>query len=97
MAPLGAIGSCELYSASAEIHRDFALQVCNERIMRIEKRAGKDHYKWLSRDPHDYLDCMSMCYAAAADYGLTAQMVKQRGCSSRLAAKKKMRPKIRVV
>lgn len=43
--------------------------------MSIDKKFGKDVYKWISKDPHDYLDCMSMCYAVAAANGLSSSVV----------------------
>ena len=30
--PIGAVGSCTLYFGDADEHRDFAIQVCNEKL-----------------------------------------------------------------
>lgn len=55
--------SCTLFKGD---HAEFAMQVTNERLLFVKHCSnGKDMYTWKSREPHDYLDCMSMCFAAA--------------------------------
>jgi len=49
-----------------EEHRDFAIQVCNEKLRFVQRKAGRDVYSWATKEPHDYLDVMSMCWAVAA-------------------------------
>lgn len=55
-------------------HRDFAIQVCNEKLRFVQHKAGRDIYSWATKEPHDYLDCMSMCWAVAASQGLSGQV-----------------------
>ena len=74
LCPSGAAGSCNLYYGDKDEHRDFAIQVCNEKLISIQHKAGRDIYSWKSMEPHDYLDCMSMCYAVAASQGLSGQL-----------------------
>lgn len=74
--PFGAAGSCSLYYGDAEEHRDFAIQVCNEKLISVHRRSGRDVYSWKSREPHDYLDCMSMCFAVAASQGISGATVQ---------------------
>ena len=72
----GSPGSCSLYHASAAEHTDFCVQVCNERLRRrIEHANGKTEYDWLSKDPHDFLDCLAMCHAIAENQGLSQKLV----------------------
>jgi hypothetical protein len=35
-APIGASGSCSLYFGDIEEHKDFAIQICNEKIKFIK-------------------------------------------------------------
>ena len=52
------------------------MQVCNERLRRkIQHANGKTEYDWLSKDPHDFLDCLAMCHAIAENQGLTQKLV----------------------
>ena len=74
LCPVGAVGSCTLYFGDVEEHKDFAIQVCNEKLRFVQHKAGRDIYNWLSKEPHDYLDCMSMCYAVAASQGVSGQL-----------------------
>ena len=69
----GAAGSCGLYFGDVEEHRDFAIQVCNEKLRFVQHKAGRDVYSWTTKEPHDYLDVMSMCWAVAASQGLSGQ------------------------
>lgn len=63
LAPREAPCSCTLFTGE---HVEFAMQLTNERLLFIRHCSnGKDMYTWKSREPHDYLDCMAMCYAAA--------------------------------
>ena len=66
LCPAGAAGSCGLYYGDAGQHQDFAIQVCNEKLRFVQRKAGREIYSWTTKEPHDYLDCMSMCYAVAA-------------------------------
>lgn len=92
--PIGAVGSCTLYFGDVDDHRDFAIQVCNEKLRFVQHKAGRDIYNWATKEPHDYLDCMSMCYAVAASQGVSGQF-SDATMPSRQATKK--RPKIKIV
>lgn len=73
MSELDAPGSCSLYYGSAEEHSEFAIQVCNEKLLFVKHgQDGRNTYRWKSAEPHDYLDCMSMCYAVATSQGLSS-------------------------
>lgn len=58
---------------------------------------GRKRYEWKSAEPHDYLDCMSMCYAAAASQGITGASAVRLGAGRRNAARFRKRPRVRVV
>lgn len=95
----GAPGSCTLYSGNNTEHSDFAIQVCNEKLLYVKHtQDGKNHYYWRSSDPHDYLDCMSMCFAVASSQGLSGMNINS-GLASHKKKKKlfKLKPKLRIV
>ena len=64
----GAPGGCSLFDGDIS-HDEFAVQVANESIMSISADGKK--YEWKSKDPHDYLDCLGMCYAIAGHFGIS--------------------------
>lgn len=71
----GAPGGLSLFDGGAD-HTAFAIQVANERLVskkRIRRPDGMDgnEYDWKTRDPHDFGDCLAMCYALAGAEGLT--------------------------
>lgn len=67
LSPLGSQGGCQLYNGTPEEHTDFAQQIANEHIKFVKHRPdGRNEYYWTSRDPHDYLDTCSMCFAIAS-------------------------------
>lgn len=92
--PIGAVGSCTLYFGDADEHRDFAIQVCNEKLRFVQHKAGRDIYNWATKEPHDYLDCMSMCYAVAASQGVSGQFSV---ATTPICQTIKKRPKIKIV
>ena len=101
MSEIGAPGSCSLYFAKPEEHTDFAIQVCNEKLLFVKHgQDGRNTYRWKSAEPHDYLDCMSMCYAVATSQGISSSsngfdsLKKQR---PRQMMIKKHKPKVRLV
>ena len=54
-------------------HEEFAIQIANERLVSKRDRAdGRAEYTWKTKEPHDYGDCVAMCYAIAASQGLTS-------------------------
>ena len=64
-----------LYDDLALNHMDFANGVCNERIKWKKALSnGKTEYSWISKEPHDFLDCLAMCRAIAESEGLSATM-----------------------
>ena len=83
LAEVGSAGSCSLYKASKDEHSEFALQMCNEKLMSVtHKQTGQDIYSWRSKEPHDYLDTMAMCYAVAAQQGLSSSAQIQASTSA---------------
>ena len=94
----GAPGSCTLYKGNDTEHSDFAIQICNEKLLFVRHaQDGKNHYSWRSRDPHDYLDCMSMCYAVASSQGLSGMNINSGLASHKRRMIVKKRPRVRVV
>jgi hypothetical protein len=79
-AEVGAVGGLSLFDGGD--HTKFALQVANETLIsKVETKFGYK-YAWKTREPHDYGDCLAMCYALAGDENLTGdgssfQAVKQ--------------------
>ena len=69
---IGACGGLSLFDGNLD-HTDFAIQVSNERLVEKRKRPdGRIAYRWKSREPHDLLDCLAMCYALAGANGIGA-------------------------
>ena len=71
----GGAGGLSLYDGKAN-HYKFAAQIANERLKSKTKMRGKDGrdcyaYKWITRNPHDYGDCIAMCYALAGADNIT--------------------------
>lgn len=67
LSPLGSQGGCQLYDGTPEEHTEFAQQVTNEHIKFVKHRQdGRNEYYWTSKEPHDYLDTMAMCFAIAS-------------------------------
>lgn len=101
MSEIGTQGSCTLYDGDADEHSDFAMQVCNEKLLLVKhSHDGRNYYEWKSKDPHDYLDCMSMCFAVAASQGISGTNFN--GSLDQYRAKRttfihKKRPKVQIV
>ena len=75
MSEPGSPGGTSLYDDLAVNHLDFAQQVCNEKIKWKKTLAsGKTEYSWISKDPHDFLDTLSISRAIAESQGLSAVM-----------------------
>lgn len=93
----GAPGACTLYDGDAQEHSEFSIQVCNERLLFVKTSSdGRKRYEWKSMEPHDYLDCMSMCWACAAQQGITGASAARRSAGlGKLKPRRKQR--IRVV
>jgi hypothetical protein len=74
----GADGGLSLFDGNANHYR-FAVQVANEKLKAKTKVKstgdGKERYayKWQTKNPHDFGDCLAMCYALAGAEGLTGE------------------------
>ena len=67
LAQPGSSGSCSLYMGDADEHSEYALQVCNERLILVQHKSdGRDFYTWKSQEPHDCLDSTAQAFAIAA-------------------------------
>lgn len=103
LSPLGSIGSCQLYLGTVDEHQEFAAQTTNERLKMIRKMPdGRLMYFWTSKEPHDYLDAMAMCYAIAGSQGISGQAAAapdqaKRLALRRIAAMRGSKPRIRFV
>lgn len=95
LAASGASGSCTLFSGSAEDHSEYALQVCNEKLLLLHHRAdGRDVYTWKTQEPHDALDATAQAFAVAASYGISGAS-PSRAASRRFFTTRK--PRVRIV
>ena len=64
----GAPGSCTLPQG---VHRDFAEQICREQLQGKAEIGGQMTWVWnTAPGPHDYGDCMTMCFVGAAFHGI---------------------------
>ena len=73
----GADGGLSIFDGNANHYR-FAVQVANEKLKaktRIKSTDGKERYsyKWQTKNPHDFGDCLAMFYALAGAEGLTGE------------------------
>ena len=73
----GAAGGLSIFDGNAN-HYKFAVQVSNERLVsktKTKDRNGKEcySYKWKTKNPHDFGDCVAMCYAYAGSEGITGE------------------------
>lgn len=82
----GAPGGITLFDGGAN-HYKFAVQVANEKLVaktRTKDRNGKEAwaYKWKTRNPHDFGDCVAMAFALAGSEGIAGsgedQVMKKR-------------------
>ena len=81
---LGGDGGLSLYDGGAN-HAAFAAQIANERLVskvKLRKQRGDGEeqyaYTWKTKNPHDYGDCLAMCYALAASGNVTGDGVPPR-------------------
>ena len=73
----GGAGGLSIYDGG-ENHYKFAVQIANEKLKAKTKtrdRNGREcyAYKWQTRNPHDYGDCVAMCYALAGADNITGE------------------------
>lgn len=71
----GGAGGLSIFDGGAN-HYKFAAQIANERLKAKTKTRGRDGrdcyaYKWITKNPHDYGDCVAMCYAIAGADNIT--------------------------
>lgn len=98
LAKVGASGSCSLFKGSADDHAEYAMQMCNERLLLIQhKKDGRDIYSWKSREPHDALDATAQAFAVAASQGISGQNVRHINKPINAQSVRKPKPRIRVV
>lgn len=71
LSEVGAQGGLTLFDGID--HTEFCVQITNERLKsKVSLGNGHTLYTWQTFEPHDYLDCVAMCYAIAASQGLNA-------------------------
>lgn len=104
LSDVGSAGSCTLYKDDVEEHSDFAIQVCNEKLLYVKhSQDGRNHYSWKTVEPHDYLDCMSMCFAVATSQGVSSSINSNNSLNINANKKKKiilkhnMKPRIKII
>lgn len=73
----GGAGGLSIYDGG-ENHYKFAVQIANEKLKAKTKtrdRNGREcyAYKWQTRNPHDYGDCVAMCFALAGADNITGE------------------------
>ena len=73
----GGAGGLSIYDGG-ESHYKFAAQIANEKLKEKTKTRDKNGrecyaYKWQTRNPHDYGDCVAMCYALAGADNITGE------------------------
>lgn len=67
---VGGPGGLSLFDGGVD-HTKFAIQVSNERLKTKRQLAnGMYEYKWKTKEPHDYGDCLAMCYAISGVVGI---------------------------
>ena len=91
---LGNLGSISWYDGAD--HSKWAVQVCGEKlIMKKERPDQTTEYHWKSNGPaHDALDAIGQCLATHASMGFATS---QTGTTNMLAARHKMKKRIRIV
>lgn len=80
---VGGEGGLSIFDGGVN-HAKFAVQIANERLVEKKKianprGAGEDlfAYRWKTKEPHDFGDCMAMCYALAGASNLTGDGAKR--------------------
>ena len=97
MSEAGAPGACSLYDGDSSEHSEFAIQACNEKLLFVKHMPdGRNRYEWKTSEPHDALDCMSMCYAVAASQGISGASAARR-TAGRQMFKPRARPRVKII
>lgn len=83
----GGAGGLSLYDGGAN-HYKFAVQVANEKLKAKTKtrdRNGREcyAYTWQTKNPHDFGDCVAMCFAIAGAGDLTGEGTPQKNTKHR--------------
>lgn len=98
LAKVGMAGSCTLFKDKPEAHSEYAIQVCNERLLLIQhKKDGKDYYSWKSREPHDALDATAQAFAVAASQGISGLNSRNVSRSQTPIKRRIHKPKIKLI
>lgn len=102
LAKIGLSGSLTIFESTPDEHAEFAIQVCNERLLLVQhKKDGRDIYSWKSKEPHDCLDSLAQAFAIAASQGISGGNIQDATSANRKRAIKLMqqlkKPKIKVV
>jgi len=89
LARVGVSGSCTLFKGTTDDHSEYAMQVCNERLLLIQHmKDGRDIYSWKSREPHDALDATAQAFAVAASQGISGSNMQKAKLKPRHIVKK---------
>ena len=71
---VGNAGAITLYHGEDGEHRDFAAQICAEKLKLKRTRSdGKTEYTWKTTGDHDMYDSTAQAFAAAAQFGITGE------------------------
>lgn len=98
LANIGLPGSCTIFKGDADIHAEYAMQVCNERLLMVQhKKDGRDVYAWKSREPHDALDATAQAFAIAASQGISGGNVRRSAPRAGIHPKRRTRPRIKII
>ena len=71
--PIGLAGCVTIYKGAEGEHRDYARQICAEKLKAKRRRAdGRDEYTWKTHPDHDMLDSTAQAFACAAQFGISS-------------------------
>ena len=69
---IGNAGAITLYRGEEGEHRDYANQICAEKLKLKRTRSdGRTEYTWKSSGDHDMLDSTAQAFACAAQFGIS--------------------------
>lgn len=89
-------GTCTLFKGDADEHSEYAIQMCNERLLMVQhKKDGRDIYSWKSREPHDVLDATAQAFAVAASQGISGSVLRK--AIPARAPSRRSKPKIKLI
>lgn len=97
LSKVGLAGSLTLFKGDVDAHSDYAMQVCNERLLLVQhKKDGRDIYSWKSKEPHDILDSTAQAFAVAASQGISGTNMRGRMPSNGVL-KRKHKPRVKII